>query len=45
MTMNAARTPYNDRRRLRRSPDVLSSIHSEQHFAANEAYISDVSYR
>ncbi len=41
MTMNAARTPYNDRRRLRRSPGVFSSIHPEQHFPANEAYISN----
>jgi hypothetical protein len=43
MTMNAARTPYNDSRRLRRSPGVLSGIHPEQHFPANEAYISNVS--
>ena len=43
MTTNAARTAYNDSRRLRRSPGVLSSIHPEQQFVANEAYISNVS--
>jgi hypothetical protein len=42
MTMNAARTPYNDSRRLHRSPGVLSGMNREQDFAANEAYISNV---
>ena len=32
-----------DSRRLRRSPGVLSSIHPEQHFPADEAYTSNVS--
>jgi len=35
--------PYNDSRRLRRSPGVLSSIHPEQHFPADEAYTSNMS--
>jgi len=43
MTMNAARTRYDDSHRLRRSLGVPSSIHPEQHFPANEAYISKVS--